>query len=639
MSLSAAELRSTSRRRAGVLAPAAAGVGVFLTVVALRLAGLLDGPVMIGVLGLLLLGFPTSDSLSRRIVLILPPMLGFTPLLWWIPELFTVVDYGAFVLAAVAGAFAAWAAWAASRPGELGRVLPRFRPLDVLPVLTGAAAVVTQLPVLAAGSADRALSLLSLNWDNASHFTMYSTLQARDRVIPLLGLAGDGTRWSFQDYPQGFHAVLATASQLAFGPVALGPEAAVVAYARLSALVTVMAAVLVSAGLVSLPVMRRRPLVATPVVAAVSAGWVFGPGAMAYQHGFPNFYLGVALVVSAVLVVSTMAKPLLPLPLAALGGCAVGVAQNWVLLLVFLVPLPLVLFLPARAVRWRAPWTGWVTASVTVLLTVAGVSLALGQISAIEVKTVIEATGGVPDPNVVEVTAILVACAVLSFRAARSRGAAAGSLVRRRLPLLVLAAGALFILWFGGVQLVEAGKLSYYVLKFLIAFELVALVLAAVALMIVLERPRLPVRPRAAPPGSRLPGVAVAVLAAGAATQLFGSAPVPWGQPLLGASAAAREAVDQQEAIAEVPAHIHALLRAVEEGGGEPAIYITTEDWTVFNPLLAQQWYSALTGTYTEGGWELSLSMFPLVGNPSAVDGVVDAIREQAPGTRFIINP
>lgn len=639
MTLSPTELRSGPRRRGVVIVPVAAAAAGFLAVVVLRLAGLLEGPVMIAVFGLLLLALPTSASLSRRILLALPPVLGFVPLLWWIPELFVVVDYGTFVLAVVAGAFAAWAARAASQPGELKRTLPKLVPLDVLPFLAGGAAAVAQMPMLAAGSADRALSVLSLNWDNASHFTMYSTLQAKDRVIPLLGLAEDGTRWSFQDYPQGFHTVLATASQLAFGSAALGPEAAVVAFTRLSALVVIAVAALVCAGLVSMPVMRRRPRVALPVVAVASAGWIFGPGAMAHQHGFPNFYLGVALVVSAVLLVFTMEKPLLPLPLAALGGCAVGVAQNWVLLLVFLVPLPLILFLPRRRVRWRSSWGEGIAALGTAVVTGVGVGLALWQISAIEVKTVIEATGGVPEPDVVRLTAVFLVCTALAVRAVRQRPAAPDSLVRMRLPLLVLATGTLFAVWFGGVQLVQAGKLSYYVLKFLIAFELVVLVLAAVAFMVVLSRPRRTLRLRPGPAHVRVPGVVASVVTAMAATQLFGSAPVTWGQPLLGASAAAEALADQQEAFVKVPPHIRALLRAVDEGDGERAIYITTEHWTVFNPLLAQQWYSALTGTYTEGGWELSLSMFPLDGNPAAVDGVVSTIREKAPDTRFIIDP
>ncbi|MHA7278900.1 hypothetical protein ACX80H_04015 [Arthrobacter sp. MDT2-2] len=637
MSLPVTEVRPQPAGTARVLIPGAAGAGAFLAVVALRLTGFLEGPAMIIVLGLILLALPTSASLSRRILLILPPVLGFVPLLWWVPGLFAVVDYGTFLLATALGVLASWVAWASGRPGELHRLLPELTPLDALPIVTGAAAVITQLPALTAGTAGKALSLLSLSWDNASHFTMYSTLQARDRVIPLLGVAADGSRWSFQDYPQGFHAVLATLSQLVCGPGALGPEAAVVAFARLSAVVTVLSAVLVSAGLVSLPAMRRRPGVALPVLSAVSAGWLFGPGAMAYHHGFPNFYLGVALVVSAVLVAFTMEKPLLPLPLAALGGSAVGVAQNWVLLLVFLAPLPLILFLPRRRVRWRASRSGWAAALLTVVLTLAGVGLALRQISAIEVKTVIGATGGVPRPEVVETTAVFVLCAVLSILALRMHRA--GSLPRMRLPLLVLTAGTLFAVWLGGVQLLEAGKLSYYVLKFLIAFELVALVLAAVALMVLMDRRRQQRRPLPASSTVRLPGVVASVLAALAATQLFGAAPLAWGHTPLGTSAAAQEVADQQKVLAEVPAHVQSLLRAVEQGNGEPAIYVTTEDGSVFHPILAQQWYSGLSGTYTEGSWKLSLNMFPLSGGPSTVDGVVDSIRAEAPDTRFIIDP
>jgi heme A synthase len=272
-----------------------------------------------------------------------------------------------------------------------------------------------------------------------------------------------------------------------------------------------------------------------------------------------------------------------------------------------------------------------------VVLTLAGVGLALRQISAIEVKTVIGATGGVPRPEFVETTAVIVLCAVLSILAFRKRGA--GSLARKRLPLLVLAAGVFFTGWLGGVQLLEAGKLSYYSLKFLIAFELVALVLAAVALAVLMSGRRRPRRSFAVPLAARVTGAAVSVLAAVAATQLFGAAPLPRVATPLGTSAAAKEVADQQEALRAVPPHVTALLRAVDQGGGEPAIYVTTEHWSIFHPLLAQQWYSALTGTYTEAGWRMSLLMVPLSQGPGAIDGVVESIRAEAPDTLFIINP
>ena len=61
-----------------------AGVVVAGAVVALRLAGVLDGAIGLVAAAVIALALPLSRSLSRRILLSGSILIGWLPLLWWL---------------------------------------------------------------------------------------------------------------------------------------------------------------------------------------------------------------------------------------------------------------------------------------------------------------------------------------------------------------------------------------------------------------------------------------------------------------------------------------------------------------------------------------------------------------------------
>ena len=291
-------------RNAGLAGLAAAGGAA--AVILLRAAGLLDGFWIIPLFLVLLLAIPVAKTLSRRILLIFPVLLGAVPLLWWVPWPEWFMDRGTLILALAAGALAGTASFYAASGRRITALVPQIRLIDVIPLAAGAAAAVVQWNLLNVRRAEDALLLLVQRWDNASHFDMFHMIRTEGQVIPLLPAGPDGSTWSFADYPQGFHSLLATLAELVHGTGSRPVGDELVSFAILTPVVIILSAVLVAAGLCALPVIRRHTVAGIAIVALVSAGWTLGPGSASYMNAFPNFYLAAALAASAVLLALSM---------------------------------------------------------------------------------------------------------------------------------------------------------------------------------------------------------------------------------------------------------------------------------------------------------------------------------------------
>ena len=190
--------------------------------------------------------------------------------------------------------------------------------------------------------------MLMGGWDNVAHFSMVHMIRRFGAVVSALPPPTPGATWQFASYPQGFHAVAAGVVELLIGPddTWLGPE--LVAYTQAMALVVIAVATTVVAGFCALPAVRRRPVLALPVAAFVSAVFLLGPGSLAIGGGIANFAVACGLAVAVVLLVVPAARVVSPLTLAAIGGAVVGVATTWVLLLALAGPALLALVLPLR---------------------------------------------------------------------------------------------------------------------------------------------------------------------------------------------------------------------------------------------------------------------------------------------------
>ena len=359
-----------------------------------RLTGLLDGAAGVVVATVLVLLVPTSRELPRRILLAGCLLLGWSQVLWWWP--LQVGEPGRVTLgmAVLAGALAAWVG-AAEQPGARARRLrPRLRPADLALGLPVGIGIACTGPWLAEKTPTQTLGMLMGGWDNVAHFSMVHMIRRFGAVVSALPPPTPGATWQFASYPQGFHAVAAGVVELLIGPgdTWIGPE--LVAYTQAMAVVVIAVATTVVAGFCALPVVRRRPVLAAPVAAFVSAVFFLGPGALAIGGGIANFAVACGLTVAVVLLAVPAARVVAPLTLAAIGGAIVGVAATWVLLLALAGPALLVLVLPLRRRRWAASRAHVAVSLGVVVAVVVGLAHTAAVLSRVQAANPLTIDGG-----------------------------------------------------------------------------------------------------------------------------------------------------------------------------------------------------------------------------------------------------
>lgn len=632
----------------------AAGAAVAVIISVLRLMGVLTGGWCIVLLLAFLLAMPIARTFSARLALSLAVLFGLVPLLWWVPSGFGPLGRGTLVLAAAGGTLIFTAFKDGIRTG-IGRLVPKFTWLDGMPVAAAVFSVWVHASLLSVRAYDKALSLLTMNWDNASHFDIFHMQRLYGRVVPLLGAAPDGSNWSFTDYPQGFHGIVAIFAELRFAKAAGTPADEVVNYANGSALVSVLVAVMVLAALAALPAFRRQQVIAFPVLMLVAAGWIFGPGSSASLHGFPNFFLAVGLASVAIVLAATMDRPLRPSSLVPFVACAVGVAHNWALLEVLVLGATVMVVQPWGRQRWRATVAGYLFAAVTVLVGVVGLILAVSQLAGVSTEAVLYGVGGVPIPDLGQLAVILLgtsALAALVF--AKAPGPYGGTLQRLRCSFAGLAAALALAIVMALAQLAKGGTLTYYSHKLGIALFLAGLVTLALVLAALLETRRsrnLPGTRGAGANGlARSSGrmtrgsapaagaIVASALAAAAATQAFGFTFPLAARGLPPSSPSAVAMGKESKVLDDVPRSVAMLMAATKDRVGQPAVYVTTRPADI-DAILAKQWYDGLTATYTEKGWRLSLNMFDLSGGVDNLRLVVNKIMKADPSAVIIVDP
>lgn len=631
----------------------ASGAAVAIIITVLRLMGVLTGGWCIVLLLACLVAMPTARTFSARLALSLAVLFGLVPLLWWVPSGFGPLGRGTLVLAAAGGMLVFTAFKDGFRTG-VRRLVPKFSWLDGIPVAAAVFSAWVHASLLSVRAYDKALSLLTMNWDNASHFDIFHMQRLYGRVVPLLGAAPDGSNWSFTDYPQGFHGIVAIFAELRFAKSAGTPADEVVNYANGSALVSVLVAVMVLAALAALPAFRRQQVIAFPVLMLVAAGWIFGPGSSASLHGFPNFFLAVGLASVAIVLAVTMDRPLRPSSLVPFVACAVGVAHNWALLEVLVLGAVGMVLLPWDRLRWRATIAEYLFAAVTVLVGMVGLILAVSQLAGVSTDAVLYGVGGVPIPDLGQLAVILLGTsAVAALVFARASGPSAGTLQRLRWSFLGLAVALALGVVMASAQLAKGGTLTYYSHKLGIALFLAGLVTLALVLAALLETRRSRTLPGTQEAGANGPtrssnrargsalgagAIVASALAAVAATQAFGFTFPLAARGLPPSSPSAVAMAKESKVLNEVPRSVAMLMAATKDRAGQPAVYVTTRPADI-DAILAKQWYDGLTATYTEKGWRLSLNMFDLSGGVDNLRLVVNKIMKADPSAVIIVDP
>jgi len=546
---------------------AGTGATAFAGLLALAAAGVLRGTAGLVAAVLLTLAVPTSRLLSRRAMLAGALFFGLTPVLWWAHLPVGTVGRSGLVVAAIGGGLAAWlfADGAGSVRDRARLLVPRVGPVDAIPALAVAGAAWVTGPWLRIGSDERALAALLPGWDNAAHFDMARLVGRYGVMVDRLGPAPGNETWQFDDYPQGFHAVVATVMELLEG----GPTGTVAAFARAEAVVLVLLAGMLAAAVCSLPRLRRRPAYALPLAALLVAAFVAGAGGTWTALGFPNYVLACGLAACVPLLVATMPRVAMPWHVAALGALLVGVANSWVMLLAAAAPAALPLLLPITRGRWRASRGAWVATGAVAAFTAVGLVAPLRLITAaLDPQTVLTTPGGFSQPDLgLTVTLAAGAAAVLLLGSSRRAPAHAWHALA---PVVALAVCGLLGLW----QLRTAGEFSYYFYKMLGGVQLFSLA------PLVLGLSRL-VRPRSTPATARWSvGVLLATVAA---------------SQLMGYTALSRGAFTVRD---EHIGTASALLAAAQvPSDASRTTFLASASQT--HAISVQQWYLALTGGWT----------------------------------------
>lgn len=590
------------------------GALVAAVVVAGRGSGLLLGTTGLAVAVLLVLLVPTSRELSRRILFAGCLALGWTPFLWWWPLPVGATGRVTIELALLGGALAAWVG-AAVRPGvRLRQLIPRIRPVDLLVPLSVVVAVVVLAPLLRARSAVQTLGVLLGGYDNSAHFSMVHMIRTRGVTVDGLGPLPSGATWQFDSYPQGFHTVVATIVELVAGPVSGDIGSELINYSRAVALFVVAVVGLLVAGFCALPALRSRPGLASPVAALVTAVLVFGPGAHAIQGGIGNFTQACVLVVAVALLAVPLTRVCRPLPLAALGGAVVGVATSWVLLLAMAAPALLIALLPLRRRRWSASPLQYTICAVVVVAVLGALARTAAVLSRVRAESPLTLTGGAVPLDIGQAIAASVGTigvCLLLRRGHVGGGARVRAAALLAVPVVGLATAAALAI----VQIRANGSISYYGFKFLIGLEIVMLVLLMVPLAQVLaERRRV---------GGRMRGWIGSAAVALALTQVFGlTVPDLTGRGLPPGAEGLKNRAQQIRVLLDPP--VSADL--VERAGPTPAYFLDVGSGGTVDPVLAAQWYLALTDTWTAEANSI-VSSIVLSPDPLADGSAVDSAR------------
>lgn len=587
----------------------AVGTALAAVVLMLRGLGVLQGPLALITTVIAVLLVPSSRNLSRRVLLAGSFFFGWVQVLWWLRLPVGSLGRVSWLLAIVAAAIGFWLFYAPGTAGRLRRLVPRVRLVDFYPFLSAVAAAWFVKPWFSVRSGTTALAMMMPGWDNVAHFGMFNVIHGHGAVTSSLPTAPDGTAWAYTMYPQGYHACAVAMTELLGSAQPQGLPGELAAYVRVMGLTMVAVVVLLTAGVSALPALRRRPALALPAVVAINVVFLLGPGTQLFGAGFANFVLAVALVVVAALIALSMSQVTSPVMLAALGGVLVGIAHNWIMLLVLAFPAVLIAVFPLRRNRWRGSRWQLVVAGAIALATILAGLRAVLLLTGVDATAVLIKEGGIPRPAmgqvILAVAALAGACLIV---AACGRPSA----LRTRIGWLVLIplTGVTAAVGLAVFQFNTSGVLSYYFWKFSTALEMTALSLVAVVVVCGLASGIQVAQTRAT---GLLSWLGASLLALGL-TQTFGVASPPVDNVTLysAPSIAVRDIAVNPGPRWQRRAHF--LLKANQVRLDHPGAHISVlpiyPDESQ-DTKLAQLWSYSLTGEWTVGMYQSPISVPP----------------------------
>jgi hypothetical protein len=569
---------------------------------------------------------PTARTLTGRIALNGSLLLGWTPVLWWV-RWPVAVDQAALVVAVLAGVLVLVSLRRDLSPVPRGDRLPRLHRIDLLVLLAGLAAVLAVRAYLVVRTPRQSLYLLIGGYDNSAHFDMFLVARRHGATIVALGAAPDGSAWSYREYPQAYHSLLAMHAQLVQNHVG-SPAQELVAYAHAMGAMTVFALVVLVAAVCSVPGLRSRPLVAAPVVGLVCTAYLVNPGAGLFVDGYANFLLSASAAATAlVLAVAAAGQERAGVAASgAIAGLLMLTAHGWTPLAVVAAPAAWACLrggVGPRGERGRR-LVGW---AILCVAGVGAVKAVLAVTSAVRFSQVVVATGAVRGAGPGPFFLVLGVSVLLSLRPVARRPRVVTVRYLAAAPLV----GALLMAVLLASQIRSIGTTSYYFVKYVAGLELVLVPMTAVLVGLLVSGLRSPTRARLAP-------VLLSLGMVAASTQYFGhvslstAAQLSWerGRPSIRMDDPLRT---------RRAAGILSASSAPRSDQGLSWDYVALGSQRGVDATLPDAWFHALAWGITTGNAPRQLALVAAVRDAADAAPVVRRLLEGATGTSVIVGP
>ncbi|WP_106849002.1 hypothetical protein [Blastococcus sp. Marseille-P5729] len=421
--------------------------------------------ISVTVTALLLVLFPSSQLLSRRLLINGSVVIGWYGATWWMPDVFGTLGRVRLLVGIALGALVYFVVVDALRGKALvERYLPRPHWLDLMIPAGAAAAGWLSWPFVRGNDGVEQMSRLMLGWDQAGHFSMIY-LQRLLGQLPPAESGFDGSLLFYAPYSQYMHSLMNGLTELRVGPEAREPIAEVVLYSNTYGALYVAVTALLVAGVVQVPGLRRHPLVAITLSVAAIALMTLGPGGSSLMRGHLNVGFAGVTIALMVLIIVPHPDPWHPVVLAPAAGLVVATTGAWPLIgpwagLILAVAL---VRDPRTRFGFRRHWAS--TVAIGALLLACLVKIGL-TITGYDVGSTLTLPGDAIDAQFSHTVGLL---ALAIFMAAYQPRVVAGWSygVRHRYgvqswSLVGLLAGLSVL---AGYQLIADGQLSYYFWK------------------------------------------------------------------------------------------------------------------------------------------------------------------------------
>ncbi|MGN6132732.1 MAG: hypothetical protein ACTHOK_20580, partial [Nocardioidaceae bacterium] len=436
-------------------------------------------------------------------------------------------------------------------------------------------------------SAQAALTALVRGVDNYAHFDMFSTIRRQGALLTLVQQSPDGSKWAYYSYPQSFHGLAASFSELLL-PRVRSTADLLPAYCQSVALVVTLSAIILTAAVVSVPTLQSRLSLLIPALTVAWVAILVEPGQKLLLDGFANFWLGT--VSAGIALVLSLRVSRSPLPsTCAVASMLITCAHTWLPLCIFTAPGALVLLFSLRRTN-HSPRRLLMLAAV-----VAGSAAAVGVAAVMLLRTVsvnflvTTTSGGLhtssPTPLLVLIVLGLASAAVFARPPSTGR-MRRDTVVELRLFATVAPLGLLMLIAVGIYQMRTVGELNYYFLKYALGLEVllaitVPVMIANVVGDVMKAAPRRAVR-------------VIASLMTLLATQSFGTFPsttLPlWSNdPFLGTAA-----FRGQLRPAAVAKGVLAAVSAVDADKSFNVDYLALGEARAAEPFYPDGWFHAL---------------------------------------------